>query len=55
MKYAYYNEFNPAMAATLRELIKAGMRPAGHVDDRSICDVQPSDLTDSHSATSPAL
>jgi DNA (cytosine-5)-methyltransferase 1 len=40
----YYNEFDPKAAAWLRELIKAGQIPPGEVDERSICDVQPSDL-----------
>jgi len=40
----YYNEFDPKAAAWLRELISAGLIPAGHVDTRSIVDVQPSDL-----------
>ena len=41
---AYYNEFDPEMAAGLRELIKAGLIPAGEVDERSIEDVQPEDV-----------
>ena len=41
---AYYNENNPEAAAWLRELIKAGLIAPGHVDDRSIEDVQPADL-----------
>lgn len=40
----YYNEFDPKTAAWLRELIKAGAIPDGHVDERSIVDVQPGDL-----------
>jgi len=40
----YYNEFDPKAAAWLRELISAGLIPAGEVDQRSICDVQPVDL-----------
>lgn len=40
----YYNEFDPKTAAWLRELIKAGAIPDGHVDERSIADVSPSDL-----------
>ena len=40
----YYNEFDAKAAAWLRELIKAGLIPDGHVDERSICDVQPKDL-----------
>lgn len=41
----YYNEFDPKAAAWLRELINAGHLPAGEVDERSICDVQPSELS----------
>lgn len=40
----YYNEFDPYAAQWLRNLIEAGEIPAGHVDTRSIVDVQPSDL-----------
>lgn len=40
----YYNEFDRKTAAWLRELIKTGAIPDGHVDERSIADVQPSDL-----------
>lgn len=41
----YYNEFDPKTAAWLRELIRAGAIPNGHVDERSISDVSPNDLT----------
>ncbi len=41
---AYYNEFDPAAEAWLRELIKAGEIAPGDVDTRSIEDVRPSDL-----------
>lgn len=40
----YLNENDPGAAAWLRELIKQGHLPDGHVDDRSIADVQASDL-----------
>lgn len=40
----YYNEFDPKAAAWLRELIAAGLIPAGEVDTRSICGVRPEDL-----------
>ena len=40
----YYNEFEPSAIAWLKELIKAGAIPDGHIDTRSICDVQPEDL-----------
>jgi DNA (cytosine-5)-methyltransferase 1 len=40
----YYNEFDKKTAAWLRELIARGHLPKGHVDDRSIVDVQPGDL-----------
>lgn len=41
---AYYNEIDPFAAAWLRELIKAGCIAPGEVDDRSITEVEPSDL-----------
>ena len=41
----YYNEFNPWKAHQLRLLIKQGLIPYGHVDERSITDVRPSDLS----------
>ena len=41
---AYYNEVNPHAAGWLRNLVAAGLIPAGDVDERSICDVQPDDL-----------
>ncbi len=41
---AYYNEFDPFAAAWLRELIKDGLIADGYVDERSIAEVQPSDL-----------
>lgn len=40
----YYNEFDPKIAAWLRQLIADGHIPAGEVDERSIEDVLPSDL-----------
>lgn len=40
----YYNEFDPYAAQWLRNLIAAGLIPAGDVDTRSITDVQPDDL-----------
>ena len=40
----YYNEYDKKAAAWLRELIKVGAIPDGHVDERSIADVHPSDL-----------
>lgn len=40
----FYNEFDPGAAEWLRELIKAGLIPYGHVDERSITDIHPSDL-----------
>jgi DNA (cytosine-5)-methyltransferase 1 len=42
---AYYNEIDPYCVAWLRNLITAGAIPPGDVDDRSIKDVQPDDLT----------
>ncbi len=41
---AYYNECDPAAAAWLRELIRAGLVAPGIVDERSIEDVTPDDL-----------
>ncbi len=41
---AYYNELDPAAAQWLRNLIDAGHIAPGHVDERSIEDVLPSDL-----------
>lgn len=41
---AYYNENNDAAADWLENLIAAGMIAAGHVDRRSITEVQPDDL-----------
>lgn len=41
---AYYNEFDPYAAAWLRNLIAAGLIPAGDVDERSIIDVAADDL-----------
>jgi DNA (cytosine-5)-methyltransferase 1 len=41
---AYYNEFDPFAAAWLRELIAAGLIPAGDVDERSIADVEAKDV-----------
>lgn len=40
----YYNEFDPYAAQWLRNLMEAGFIPTGHIDTRSIVDVQPSDL-----------
>ena len=41
---AYFNEIDPKAVEWLRELIRCGHLPAGDVDDRSICDVQPEEL-----------
>jgi DNA (cytosine-5)-methyltransferase 1 len=41
----YYNEFDPNAAAWLRELIKRGLIAPGEVDERSISDVTPDDLS----------
>jgi DNA (cytosine-5)-methyltransferase 1 len=41
---AYYNENDRFAAAWLRELIRAGHVSAGEVDERSIVEIQPSDL-----------
>ncbi len=42
---AYYNEIDPKAAAWLRELINAGHIADGDVDERSIEDVVPTDLS----------
>ena len=44
MDTAYYNEIDEYAAAWIRNLILAGLLPAGDVDTRSIVDVQPEDL-----------
>jgi DNA (cytosine-5)-methyltransferase 1 len=41
----YYNEWDTFAAAWLRELMAEGLIPKGDVDDRSICDVTPGDLS----------
>src|SRR5574343_242423 len=41
---AYYNEIDPFAAQWLRNLISAGHIALGHVDERSISDIRPSDL-----------
>jgi len=40
----YYNEFDHLAATWLRELIGAGLIPAGYVDERSITEVKPHEL-----------
>lgn len=42
---AYYNEVDPKAAAWLRDLIKADLIAPGFVDERSIIDVNPYELT----------
>ncbi|MFG1454559.1 DNA cytosine methyltransferase [Xanthobacter sp. V2C-8] len=42
---AYYNEIEPYAAQWLRNLIAAGLIASGDVDERSIVDVRPDDLT----------
>jgi DNA (cytosine-5)-methyltransferase 1 len=46
---AYYNEIDPYAAQWLRNLIDAGLIAPGDVDERSIVDVQPSDLRGKYS------
>lgn len=41
----FYNEWDAGAAAWLRELIKAGHIPPGIVDERSITEITPGDLT----------
>jgi DNA (cytosine-5)-methyltransferase 1 len=43
---AYYNENEPYAAQWLRNLIKEGLIADGHVDERSIEEVEPADLDD---------
>lgn len=40
----FYNENDPKAAAWLRELIKAGQLPQGHVDERSILEIKSDEL-----------
>ena len=40
----YYSEWDAGAAAWLRQLIEDGIIPKGHVDERSIVEVTPSDL-----------
>lgn len=40
----YYNEWDAYPAQWLRNLIAAGLIPKGHVDERSIIDIQPGEL-----------
>lgn len=40
----YYSDADPAACAWLRELLAAGLLPAGDVDERSILEVEPADL-----------
>jgi DNA (cytosine-5)-methyltransferase 1 len=42
---AYYNENDPYAAQWLRNLVKAGQIAPGDVDERSIADIRPDDLT----------
>ena len=41
----FYNEFDPSAAAWLRGLIATGLIPDGVVDERSITDIQPDELS----------
>ena len=41
----YYNEIDPKAAAWLRELIAAGLVPAGDVDTRSIVEIRPHEIS----------
>jgi DNA (cytosine-5)-methyltransferase 1 len=40
----YYNEFDPAAASWLKELMQEGLIPQGDIDQRDIREVSPSDL-----------
>jgi DNA (cytosine-5)-methyltransferase 1 len=46
--FSYYNEFDPKAAAWLRELIKQGLIEDGEIDERSIVDVEASDIKHFH-------
>lgn len=41
----YYNEHDPKAAAWLRELIRSGQIPPGDVDERSITEIKPHELS----------
>ena len=41
----YYNDWDKPACAWLRELMAKGLIPKGDVDDRSICDVTPGDVS----------
>ena len=41
----YYNDSDPFACAWLRELMAEGLIPKGDVDERSICDVTPGDVS----------
>ena len=41
----YYNEWDKFACAWLRELTAKGLIPKGDVDERSICDVTPGDVS----------
>lgn len=43
--WAYYNENNAEAAAWLRELMRRGHITEGEIDERSICDVKPDDVS----------
>ena len=45
-KWNYYNDIDTNVCEWAKELIKAGIVPAGEVDNRSIEDIDPSDLRD---------
>ena len=40
----YYNDHDPFVCSWLKELMKDGLIPEGHIDDRSISAVNPDDL-----------
>lgn len=45
MSLNFYNEFDPAAAAWLRQLIAEGLIPPGDVDERSITEIKPHELS----------
>ncbi len=45
MSLTFYNEFDPHAAAWLRQLIAEGLIPPGDVDERSITEIKPHELS----------
>ncbi|MCZ2113649.1 MAG: DNA cytosine methyltransferase, partial [Anaerolineae bacterium] len=45
MPLAYYNDIDPYCCQWLQNLIDAGLIPPGFVDNRSIVDIQPHEIS----------